>query len=205
MFILHSLEPHFSELGGFNDYTFFGYLGKVRFEKERRSWLVVTSHRKNGDMSIFLIPSDFRDKFRQIRIANSNTLLKGHGGRVGFGRYLLIPGDGTHPPYVLVSLITTFNDIPRHIVLVNLREEKIQFDFKLGPLPFGFCVADFNGDGKREILVSTWAPSNGAAANGLADFNSYLLMLSFQGKLLYEKKMGEYNSFVEISPKILPS
>ncbi len=205
MYILHKLDSGIPVRGGYNDTTFFSYAGKTTLEKYGVNWIVMTSHRKNGDLFILLFPADFHEKARGIRIGNTGALLNNHPGRAEFGKTLLLPRDDNHPPYLLATIVTAFSDVPRHLILVNLKTGQIEFDFKLGPMPGSYCVADFNGDGKPEILVGTWAPSNGAEANGLADSDSYLLLFSFQGKLLYKAKMGGYQTFVTVSNRIFPS
>ncbi|NOX38587.1 MAG: PAS domain-containing protein [Calditrichaeota bacterium] len=62
-------------------------------------------------------------------------------------------------------------------------------------------MGKFLPDGETGILVGSYAPGNGAEANGMSDHNSWLILLDFNGRIRYKKSLGEYGSFIHISPR----
>lgn len=81
---------------------------------------------------------------------------------------------------------------PRGLAVYDLRTGKELWHYWIGPQVRTQCFEDINGDGKKEILIGTYSPANGASANGTDDEHTYAMAFDCQGKLLWQKPIGGY-------------
>lgn len=194
------LDAVSSVWGGYNEYGLIGYAGKIDYDQNGRPEAALVIDRFNGEMIFLLHPFVAGDTARAWLIARQDTIFPRHVERVGFRNVRVLPEEVLGFPAVLGGIITTFFAVPRQIFLLDLKADSFAFNFALGPLPTGFCIADFDRDGTKEILVGTWAPGNGAKANGFSDSEAWLILLDTHGNVKYAKRLGQYQAFVHVCP-----
>ena len=91
---------------------------------------------------------------------------------------------------VLTKVRTNYACYPRGIIVFDCINGKLIWKYLMGTQPKNVWIVDLDGDGRQEIVVSTWAPGNGAVANGTDDTHSYLMVLSQNGHLIWAKQLG---------------
>ncbi len=103
-----------------------------------------------------------------------------------------IDGDGYNEVVCLVN--TGFDLYPRGIFVYDYKNNKELWHYWIGcnPYPWNdfFCV-DINNDNKKEIFFGTIKSSNGALENGVDDFHPWVIALSPEGRLLWQKQLNE--------------
>ena len=100
---------------------------------------------------------------------------------------------------IFVRVLTPWTRAPRYVGLYFLGDSS-RVDVPMGGMPISYSVADINNDGHKELLVGTYAPGNGAKANGMSDASSWLVVLSDSGKILHKQQIGDYGGKVFLSP-----
>ncbi len=83
----------------------------------------------------------------------------------------------------ILSISGEFFGPPRGIAVHDLETGRRKWEYLIGATPFQAEVVDIDGDGRKEIVFSAWAPHNGYAYNGTNDDTSYLGVLDSAGKL----------------------
>lgn len=91
---------------------------------------------------------------------------------------------------LIVQLNTDYDLTPRGVAAMNGQTGRVLWFYPMGAWPGYIFLEDFTGDGKKEILIGTSSPGNGASANGTDDLHSYLIMLDRQGRLLWQQTLG---------------
>lgn len=77
---------------------------------------------------------------------------------------------------------------PRGVYVYDWKEKREEWYFLMGPW-VDSRLADVTGDGRPEVVVQTYAPGNGAEANGTVDTAAYVACLSPEGDLLWLRKV----------------
>ncbi len=115
--------------------------------------------------------------------------LSGYDGQIIGLKSIEINGN----PVLLCIATAGFDLWPRGILAYNFEKNEEQWHYWIGgcPHPNSVVLLDINGDGQKEIISGTYATCNGAVANGVDDFNSYLIVLNSKGELLWKKSIGD--------------
>ena len=107
-----------------------------------------------------------------------------------------IDGDGKID--IIYSIRTGYAYQPRGIYAVNVRTNETLWQHRGGFWPKNCLMVDVNGDGEREIIISTDSPNNGEDAfgkdyliNGTDDRHVYLTVLDSLGNLKSRLIIGE--------------
>ena len=158
--------------------------------------LVFTAEDDNS-LYITFIPVLLVESPRQYFFATKKSFLKNFGGNVSIAVKENNPPD---PTSVILSVLTTFTRAPRHIFSYDFPGRKINFDLPIGGIVENICRGAFTAPERKEILFGTYACANGADASGIHDWESWLVLLSEQGQILYKKPVGEFGSFLHVSP-----
>ena len=109
-----------------------------------------------------------------------------------FSRYgiLDINNDGNED--IVGSWTTGVPQYPRGLAVYDRSSGRELWHYWIGPQVRTPCFEDINGDGKKEFLIGTYAPANGAKANGTDDEHTYVMSLDSKGKLLWQIPVGGY-------------
>lgn len=146
-----------------------------------------------GD-SVFLCYSDGSGKKESFFIFEGRDVNKsgpsGYDGSIEAVSRCYINGDD-HPD-VLCSIASGFDLSPRGIIAYDVANKNVLWCYYIGSPPVGsITVCDMNDDGSDEIILGTHAPYNGVSENSVPDTNSWLCVLSNQGRLLWKKSIGD--------------
>jgi|GEM_PF-6918541 len=190
-------DIHGNNILAYNDTAIFSYIDSYIGESYNEIRLYFSAVRKK-DLYIFYLSPQNPVPPTAIAYWKMNQILKDGGGYCGFRLGKIIPKPH---PILVVSIITTFFTSPRHIVLIDLEKKKVIRDVEIGPFPQSICVGNFVGDERPEILIGTWAPSNGAIGSGMDDGHSWLILMDLEGNILHKQEMGRYGSFLYLSPQ----
>ena len=102
--------------------------------------------------------------------------------------------DGQGRPGVVLLRNVEYDATLRGVVVVDPFTGEPIWEYKIGPNPDTEfpTVADLDGDGNNEILIYGHSPDNlgGVKINGASDNESIIFVLSSQGKLLWQEKVG---------------
>jgi len=79
---------------------------------------------------------------------------------------------------------------PRGLAAYDLKNGKELWHYWLGPKVQTPCFADIDGDGRKEIIIGTYAPANGSKANETDDYHTYIMAFDRKGKLLWQSPIG---------------
>jgi len=100
--------------------------------------------------------------------------------------------DGNQRKEMILVLNTTYKLNPRRINVYDIKNQHKLWEYLLGCTPWMTKIVDVNKDGKKEIILSGWSPHNGISANGTDDDHSYIILLNYEGKKLWQREMGGY-------------
>ncbi len=101
-------------------------------------------------------------------------------------------GDGY--PEIILALAANYSKQPRGILIFDFKNQKELWHYWVGPYVNTVRTYDFNNDGNLEIYFNSASPGNGSDANGTDDYHSYFIVLSNEGKLLFQAELGNENS-----------
>jgi len=86
---------------------------------------------------------------------------------------------------------------PRGVYVYSVPSLKLKWNYEIGPaIQREPVVADFDGDGLKEIMVPTISTCNRNRANGTDDYHSYIFVFSHDGRLKWRRKFGDKYSKV---------
>lgn len=110
-----------------------------------------------------------------------------------------INGDGLNE--IVCKIRTGFDLYPRGIFVYDYKNNRELWHYWVGCCPNYHCnifCVDVNNDNKKEIFFGTAKTSNGALENGVDDFHPWVIALSPEGKLLWQKQLNENAVWAEI-------
>jgi signal transduction histidine kinase len=93
---------------------------------------------------------------------------------------------------MLSILVTFYNRYPRGVVCIGPGPGKLLWQYYCGTLINMLETIDLDGDGKKEIILSTGAINNGAVMNGTDDAHSYVIVLDYKGNEIWKQITGEW-------------
>jgi signal transduction histidine kinase/outer membrane protein assembly factor BamB len=120
---------------------------------------------------------------------------KGWTGALSDAAFLDVNKDGREE--VIVAVAAGFDLRPRSVFALDWKTGEILWVYSVAPGPLRVHISDVNGDGEQEVILTTWAPFNGAELNGLNDRRSRVFVLSRVGSLLYQREIGEEGTLAE--------
>jgi len=106
-------------------------------------------------------------------------------------------GDGKKEFFVAVNNFYS-GPVPRAVICFSAENGEKKWDFKLGPIINEVSLAKLK-NGRRRILISSFATNNGAVWGGSADSLSYIFCLDPDGHLVWRKTIGGIHSWTYIS------
>ncbi len=195
MIIMHN--PFNKTIMGFNAAGRFDYLGKTDYDGDGQTD-VIFSLTTQRDISLVKISPFHSQKEPEIVRLVWKKDFKALPGNVMLRNKIFDPED---PNHIFLAIITTFSQSPRYLLGFDLRSNKTFLKFPMGPIPESICTARFTGRKTKEILIGSYACANGAIANDMGDWKSWLVLLSRRGKVLFKKSLGGYNTITPLSPK----
>ncbi len=97
-----------------------------------------------------------------------------------------------HRSFLNIIILDSSKDCVRRGMMATLLPEgKIVWEFLFGPQIANIQLTDVNRDNRPELLISTYAPDNGAEWNGFPDDSSYVFFVdALNGQLLWSRKLG---------------
>lgn len=93
---------------------------------------------------------------------------------------------------LLLKVDCGFDLQPRGLAVYDMKSGKELWHYWIGPAVDNVILEDLNNDGKPEIVIGTYSLANGSEANNTSDTVSYVIVLDRNGKLLWERKIGNY-------------
>jgi two-component sensor histidine kinase len=114
--------------------------------------------------------------------------------KISFGPIAIDDIDADGRLEAIWSMSGEFLGLPRGIAVHDIATGKKKWDFLFGATFSGAKIVDLDGDGKKEIVFSAWAPHNGYAYNGMNDDTSYIGALNCRGRLLWLNQGGGFFS-----------
>ena len=104
-----------------------------------------------------------------------------------------LDGDGIME---LVVIMGNFEkQCPSITACYNLQTGKKRWFYPSGTGIVGAQFQDMNGNGKKEILLSTFAANKEVEMNRTSDAHSYALVLDSEGKLLWQQQTGDWITY----------
>lgn len=93
---------------------------------------------------------------------------------------------------MLSILVTFYHRNPRGVVCFGPGPEKLLWQYYCGTMISMLETIDLDGDGKKEIILSTGGINNGAVMNGTDDAHSYVIVLDYKGNEIWKQITGEW-------------
>jgi signal transduction histidine kinase len=87
---------------------------------------------------------------------------------------------------------------PRGLTAVDWATGTPLWSFRFGPIAGRneVSVVDIDGDGRKEVLLGSFAAGNGNIDNGSDDLHTYVFLLEGSGQLRWRTPIGRFSSFV---------
>lgn len=95
---------------------------------------------------------------------------------------------------MLIILYSFYIHSPRGVVCFDPETGKLLWEYDMGAIVQHIDIKDIEGDGNKEIIISTNALNNGAVLNGTDDAHSYVIVLDHQGNERWKQETGEWYS-----------
>lgn len=95
---------------------------------------------------------------------------------------------------MLIILYSFYIHSPRGVVCFDPETGKLLWEYNMGAIVQHIEIKDIEGDGNKEIIISTNALNNGAVLNGADDAHSYVIVLDHQGNERWKQETGEWYS-----------
>lgn len=83
----------------------------------------------------------------------------------------------------------------RGIVCFDPESSKLLWQYHAGTEITGAQFMDLDGQGGKEIILSSFAAHKGVTVNGTSDANCYVIVLDSKGKERWKKEVGNYHTF----------
>jgi PAS domain S-box-containing protein len=178
----------------YKDTSMIGFIGgrDCFFDVDHDGVAEVFLWTKQNDSLFALVGNFEKNSWREIFLAAKPDTIPSLNWDSGVSGcwFLDVNNDGKKD--LLCYLYTQLSKTPRGIFAYDIETGKRIWEYRFGAVPSGITkITDINGDDKEEILVSTEAPGNGATANGIDDYHSYIIAISKSGKLLWSTLMGK--------------
>ncbi len=106
--------------------------------------------------------------------------------------------EGDNRKELLIKLNSGFSRYPRGLASYNPESGELLWDYRCGPGVWDVVIKDLDGNGKKEIVFSTFALNNGTKINGTSDAYSYVIALDSSGKELWKKETGGWYTLSQI-------
>ncbi|MCP5054511.1 MAG: hypothetical protein GY940_45505 [bacterium] len=100
--------------------------------------------------------------------------------------------DGDGKEELLIRLVSFYKHSPRGVVCFNPATGQLIWEYYGGTLFNGIQCRDLDGNGTKEVILSTSGISNGAELYGTSDAFSYVIVLDHRGKMLWKRTTGEW-------------
>jgi outer membrane protein assembly factor BamB len=108
----------------------------------------------------------------------------------GTGEVTVTDLDGDGRGEVILKVDALYDQQPRGVYVYDGLTGREKWHYEIGPHPEWVAVGDVTGDGRPEMVLGTYAPANGHAANGTDDEHSYLIALTSTGQRLWQRELG---------------
>ncbi|GMR25616.1 MAG: hypothetical protein BMS9Abin39_0927 [Ignavibacteria bacterium] len=150
---------------------------------------------QNKDSLYLKIYNPFSDKILlHSKIQVAKLKIEGKEWVVGSSIEKVVDLNEDGYPEIILTLAANYSKQPRGILVFDVKNQKELWHYWVGPNVNNVKTYDFNNDGNLELYFNTTSPGNGSEANGTDDYHSYFIVLSNEGKLLFQAELGEENS-----------
>ncbi len=102
----------------------------------------------------------------------------------------LLDIDGDGDKEMLLILQSIYPEDPRGIVCFDFASRKLLWEYYSGAVIDSAIFQDLNGDGRPEIILSTFAAYNNIQYNGTGDNYSYVIVLNGRGREIWKQIVG---------------
>lgn len=161
--------------------------------------LEILVREKVGDTAFLIsfsaLEGEFENRFKIVEGKDVNS--SGHWDGCWQPRGLLdVDGDGKNE--LLISIEASFDLQPRGLAAIDPRTGHQLWSYLMGARPNNVRIVDLDGDGIKEIAVGVASNNNGSFANGTSDTVTYVIVLSREGKKIWQREFGGYYSNTRI-------
>jgi signal transduction histidine kinase len=143
----------------------------------------------SGDLVLKEI-DHFQNTRKQIRINGLTHQLTHRDSGIKTPIFVDLDKDGSLE--MLSILVAFYNRYPRGVACFGPGPEKLLWEYYCGTMISMLETIDLDGDGKKEIILSTGGINNGAVMNGTDDAHSYVIVLDYKGNEIWKRITGEW-------------
>lgn len=113
---------------------------------------------------------------------------------IGFGPPILTDLEDDGKPELVIIIAAFYKKRPRGVICFNPDTGERLWIYTCGTSLNSMEFIDLEGDGKKEIVLSSTAVNNGADDNGTNDGYSYVIVLNSDGSERWHKQIDEWYS-----------
>lgn len=141
------------------------------------------------ESELFLREVDQRQNPQNSRLLGSFTVKpKKIGSGISHPQLMDLNSDGKDE--LLLVLDTTYPRFPRELACFDFETGNLLWEYPFGPSFNDWKIKDLDNDNCQEIVLSTFANSNGAEINGTSDAFSYIIVLNSSGREIWKQIIG---------------
>ncbi|MCP5106611.1 MAG: VCBS repeat-containing protein, partial [bacterium] len=116
------------------------------------------------------------------------------GDAFDFSNPIFVDLDSDGNREMLIVFWSFYRHSPRGVVCFEPGSGKLLWEYYMGTMVDIMEIVDLDGDGKKEIVISTHGINNGARKNGTDDAHSYVIVLDHHGSKRWQKVTGDWYS-----------
>lgn len=147
--------------------------------------------------NLFIKTVDNRQNFiEEIELDNPGYRYSERGAGIFYPQLVDFEDDGQKE--IIIINKSYFINHPRGVICIDSVSGRLNWNFPTGAQVEDVTFIDINEDGKKEIILSTFACNNGAIANGTSDDKSYVIVLDSEGRIVWKTIVGQWYTRVKI-------
>lgn len=170
-----------------------GFVGMVNIDGTGNDEAIFWFLRENKLFLFIYNLMDSRGWWYPLFEVKDMVLPEGWEGQIlPYGLYPLYENDELKD--IIFFINVGFDRYPRGVFCFDLKTKKVKWNLWIAPQINDWKIIDINGDGKKEILISTSAPCNGAVIRDENDCTSYIYLIDLNGNLIWKREIGGFGS-----------
>ncbi len=180
---------YYGEIAVPHTYTFWG----AEYDGKHKRHLFRFLEFEKGRLALRDVDNRMKPRGNPLPVVNSSLGLSNY--KTIFLKPISVDLDGDGKDELLSLLLPNGEPSPGIVVCIEPGTGKLLWDYQTGTGLIDLECKDLDRDGKKEIILSTYATNRGVELNGTSDLYSYAIVLNADGALRWKNQLGSWGSY----------